>query len=201
MKIAAPCSCGLIVLMAASVPALAQDRPLLEPTRDAAVVYQISPPKGAPPRQIKMRFSATLKKIRLDAADGNFLIFDRAAHNATMVVPTQHMAMIMPAIEPFLGALAYLRNVTFTRLGSDTVAGQACMRWRFIIGKQTSQGCVTADGLLLRIVNQNDRPVMIALSVVYQSQDPALFTVPEGYRTVTVPVRPGPLPLAPPKNQ
>lgn len=78
------------------------------------------------------------------------------------------------------------------RLGTDTVAGEACDLWRTSekIGSDPVEACITADGIVMRAkatVNGKPQVVFEVVELARGPQDPALFEVPKGVKVTRVP--------------
>lgn len=82
-----------------------------------------------------------------------------------------------------------------TKMGSDTVAGEACDLWKIdAIPNQAAAGpttaCITADGIALRTTTEiQGKPQVIyqATSLTRGPQDPRQFMVPPGVQTMKLP--------------
>ncbi len=78
------------------------------------------------------------------------------------------------------------------RLGTDTVAGEACELWRTSekIGSDPVEACITPDGIVMRAkatVNGKEQVVFEVIELARGPQDPALFEVPKGVKITKVP--------------
>lgn len=72
-------------------------------------------------------------------------------------------------------------------VGQDTVAGEACTVYRIEdenLPDGAALGCMTDDNIILRVADTANTPMMEAVSFSRRSQEPALFTVPEGYQVM-----------------
>lgn len=80
-----------------------------------------------------------------------------------------------------------------TRLGSDTVAGEACDLWRIeekAVGSEPVEACITPDGIVMRATaTMNGKPKVVfeVTELTRGPQDPALFEVPKGVKITKVP--------------
>jgi hypothetical protein len=72
-----------------------------------------------------------------------------------------------------------------TKIGDDMVAGLSCAIWQMPTpdGKDGTQVCVTADGIMLR-TGPAASPILVATEVTKGPQDPALFTLPADYEVI-----------------
>ena len=166
-----------------ALPAAAQDKPATIPTRDVDVTYRmVQPVEGGPPLLQRMRWSVAAGKLRVDPPSPTlYMIVDYKARRMAVVRPADHAVLDMNAAGPGLPASPAGR---FTRLGEDTVAGQACTNWQTIdAGGKTVAVCITADGVMLR-ASQGTNVLLEAASVSYASQDPAAFQPPDGFRHI-----------------
>ncbi|MDE2005484.1 MAG: hypothetical protein KGI51_02860 [Rhodospirillales bacterium] len=208
----------------AAAPAWADSPPVLFPSHDAAVTYRVegrTPPgaaPGLPPgmanvRQFSVAWNAELQRLRWGSPGmPGYAIIDYRTHHMMMVETAQRMVMDVPfntvmkrnAIQP--GPLKLPADVTVTREGSDTVAGQSCTVWHMSNPRGAALACITADGIPLRIQNlgagANGRPTneLEAVSVDRAPQPEALFMVPPGYRQLDLSHMGGPPGSPPPRR-
>ena len=111
-------------------------------------------------------------------------LMDRRTGRTEMVMDSMRVVTPSPVRQD--EATRYLRlaeTARLTRTGTDRQAGQPCTTYRFEEQGQRGTACLTADGVLLRGVNERGEGVE-ATRVDYSRQDPARFRVPEGYRRV-----------------
>lgn len=194
----------IMTLLAAAAPALAEDHPLLRPTRDVAVEYRSSGAQQGPAAQtdhiVTMRFASSNGKVRIDGPNGRgYAILDLDAGQMTMVMADQKMYVERPADPGMLGMFRGT-NTTLTRSGSDTVAGVSCTTYNATINERTGQVCLTDDGVLLRARSKDaDRQHELeATKVSYGAQPAALFEIPTGYQKLDASNMPRGLPMGPP---
>lgn len=145
---------------------------------------------------MSVRVHLSAGRIRAEPASLlGFLIVDRAADRAMMVMSQQHVFLEIP-IETGL-ARDYLFNtrMTYTRRGDARIAGQSCTEWDIKAPQgRTAHACITTDGLVLR--GEGNDPQygsgrIEALSVIYAPQPDSLFRTPAGYQRLPVPIVPG----------
>ncbi|HEY8611680.1 MAG TPA: hypothetical protein VIL69_10380 [Roseomonas sp.] len=185
----------LVLTIAASVaalPALAQNAPAnLRPTRDVAVTYRMEGPAVPQPQEVRMAWDVAKKMQRIDPPGGQgWMLLDLGAGSAVMVMEAQRMVMTLPAQTAVTMTQGVPPGTTFTRKGTDQVAGVSCNLWDTVMPQGQSSICLTEDGVLLRAVAENQAQGtsrMEATEVHYGEQDAARFQVPEGYRRMTVP--------------
>jgi hypothetical protein len=109
---------------------------------------------------------------------------DRRTGRTEMVMDS--MRVVTPSPLRQEETMRYLRlaeRARLTRAGSASQAGQSCTNYRWEEQGQRGTACLTADGVLLRGVNERGEGVE-AIRVEYARQDPARFRVPDGYRRV-----------------
>jgi hypothetical protein len=176
-----------------AVPALAQEAPRnIQPTRDVAVTYRFTGP-SAEAQEMRMAWSATERKQRIDPPGGmGWMLLDRNAGSAVMVMEQQRMVMNMPATAsagPMTNDLP--PGTRFARKGTAQLAGQSCTEWEVTMPEMRSTVCMTDDGVMLRAVSDlpgnAGRSTMEATEVRYGAQDPARFRVPQGYQSMPMP--------------
>ncbi len=185
------------LLIAVAMPAWAQSRPPSFPTRDATVTYTTG--NG---RVITISYGAVGQHMRIQGMAGaaGYVIVDRAGGTATIVEPARHMYMRMPESPAMRAGMmgSELRNATFSREGSDTVAGISCTMWKVTTTKGTGDACITSDGLLLRArgrangSSQGQQQYMLATKVTYGALPASTFEPPAGFHPLTLP--PGMMP-------
>lgn len=175
---------------AVALPALAQPANM-RPTRDVSVTYRMSGIPGAPAQEMRMAFSASTGKQRVDPpGNTGWILIDRQANSAVMVMDAQRMTMAMPPATVAAMTQEAPAGATFTRKGRATVAGTACTEWEIVIGQGRGTTCMTDDGVLLRSVSTGPNGAsmtMEATQVSYGAIDPARLTVPSGYTAQQMP--------------
>lgn len=175
---------------ALALPALAQPANM-RPTRDVTVTYRMTGLAGAPPQEMRMAFSASTGKQRVDPPGAaGWILVDHRANSAVMVMDAQRMAMSLPPAAVAAMSQEAPAGATFTRKGTATVAGTACTEWEIAIGELRGMNCMTDDGVMLRTVSAAPNGVamtMEATQVTYGAIDPARLSVPAGYTTQQMP--------------
>jgi hypothetical protein len=174
----------------AALPVGAQERPVLVPTRDAVVEYQVQGSPRRPPMAVRVHLSAG--RIRAEPADlPGYLIVDRAADRAMVVLSQQHVVFELPLQAG--PASDYLPNarMTFTRRDEARVAGESCTEWDVRTPEdRTARLCITRDGLVLRGEGHDPQygsGRAEAVSVAYAPQPAALFRPPPEFPRIPVP--------------
>ena len=180
----------LAALLCAGAPALAQERPPLQPTRDVAVTYRFlqGMPQGGP-ASMTMAWHAETGRLRTDMPGMGWMVADQRAGRAFMVMEQMRMVMDVPAQEGALERMQPSPRATFRREGTATVAGHPCTIWHYRDGASEGRACITADGVMLRAegTHEGQRGGMEATQVAYGRQDPARFQRPQGYQTMQMP--------------
>ena len=197
----------------AALPAMAQTAPAnLRPTRDVAVTYRMEGAGAPQPQEMQMAWDVANGRQRVDPPGGQgWMLIDRKANSAVMVMDARRMAMQMPAATVAAMTQDPPAGTTYTAKGTDRVAGQACNLWETTTPQGKSTICITEDGVLLRAVTEAvGRPGMPpggsmrmeATEVRYAAADPARFAVPQGYQSIQpqagMPAAPGGAPGAAP---
>ncbi len=136
-------------------------------------------------------------RIRAEPADlPGYLIVDRAADRAMVVLSQQHVVFELPLKTG--PARDYLPNtrMTYTRHGEARVAGESCTEWDVRTPEDRSARlCVTRDGLVLRGEGHDPQyggGHIEAVSVTYAPQPAALFRPPANFQRLAVPSFPDP---------
>jgi hypothetical protein len=209
----------LLTLAAIAAPglALAQDRPLLQPTRDVTITYRVlgagGQPAGAPgatpgqATELRMSWLVAQNRMRVDPPGmPGYIVADRAARRAFMVMESQRMVMEMPQGQQLPNSFGEPSpTARITRGGTETVAGLSCTIWQIEDQGRSARACVTSDGVMLRTLGRagpqegNREGGLEAVTVNYGPQDPARFQPPAGYQTMQMPAgMPGGMPGGPP---
>jgi hypothetical protein len=177
-----------LLCAARALPVMADQRPLMVPTRDVDVTYaMVALGSGGKPVELsqRLRWDVAAGRLRVDPpVRGVYMLMDYHTHRLLAVRDAQRSVLEMPAdLTSVAPGLA--RGTSFVRRGEDTVAGIKCTEW----DTQDSSGqattvCLTDDGVLLR-AKTSARVLVEATHVTYAPIDPSLFQVPDGYQHVT----------------
>jgi hypothetical protein len=159
---------------------LADSQPILLPTRDVDIRYEVTRPQQPKVRE-RVRWLAGEHLERVDASTS---IFDRDGHVVTLLTPASRSfrkvdrAPRRPS-EPSPGAV-------LTRGRDAVIAGLPCTDWSWSEDGETHTLCVTADGVMLRLI-VDGQTLVEARSVKYAPQKPGLFQVPDNYTPAIAP--------------
>lgn len=177
-------------LALSSLPALAQPTNL-RPTKDVTVTYRMSGMANMPPQELQMAFATASGKQRVDPPGGmGWMLIDRKANSAVMVMDAQRVTMAMPPNTVAAMTQEAPSGATFTRKGTATVAGVSCTEWDVALGDSKGVSCITDDGLMLRSdakAPNGATMTMEATKVTYGPVDPARLTIPSGYSPMQMP--------------
>ena len=171
----------LAVALLLATPALAADEPPTIPQRDVDVTYNIAGrTPDAPPRQQRIRWSATESRMRIDPpSSGVYMIGDYRSGTLQVVKPADQTVLDMGP-----GSFATHPDMALTRLGNAQVAGLACTDWQTADnGGQATVLCLTADGVMLR-ASHGDQVLVEASTVSYGPQDATNFAPPPSFRHI-----------------
>lgn len=191
----------------------AADRPVLPPRGDVAVTYRTTGaaasliPQGMPqgisqgisrggpaagpadaPGQMRLRWSSA-GKLRLEAEGRpQVLLLDTSGPSAFIVDSTLRSAISVPMKQRDLDAIL-LTNADITRERQDRVAGLDCTVWSVHARNREGTVCITADGVPLRVEGTVDgrQGTLTATSVDASPQPAALFQIPSGYMSFSLP--------------
>lgn len=173
-----------------AMPAFAQPANM-RPTRDVTVTYRMTGMTGVPPQEMRMAFSPATGKQRIDPPGAaGWMLIDRKANSAVMVMDAQRMTMAMPPATVAAMTQEVPVGATFTRKNTATVAGTACTEWDMTAGGGQGTSCITEDGVLLRTVTTvpNGAAVtMEATQITYGPVEAARLSVPSGYTAMQIP--------------
>jgi len=177
----------------AALPAAAQNRPILRPTHDLAVVYRVQAtgPNGqSETRMVRMFWTSQGTRLRLET-DGQpgFGLVDYATGRMTMVMLPQKAYAEVTFDADHAPGLNIPTGAVIDRSGSATVAGTPCTEWTLRGPQGGGTACITNDGLVLRVSGPapGQAPAMEAVSVAYGPQPASLFTLPSGLHQVAPP--------------
>ncbi len=179
--------------LAVVVPAVAQDHPsVMQPSRDVMVEYHLSGVSHGQQRAdtIRMYFTDHGMKLRIEpVGQPAYSIVDRTAGHMIMVMTTEHVYMVVP-YDPRRVMAFDDKDATFTRIGSDTVAGIGCTIYDTRRQDHSGRVCLSDDGLMLRAKSDNPADAgsaMEATRVAYGPQSPDLFAPPPGFQKMDIP--------------
>ena len=172
-----------LALLLLGLPPRAQAQPVLAPTRDVDITYEVARPHQARIRE-RVRWLAAEHLERIDGPDRAVTIFDRKGNEITLLMPATRTYRKLEGaprrpMEPEADAV-------LTRGGESTVAGQRCVEWSWIEDTEARTLCATGDGVVLRLV-VGGKTVMEARSVSYGRQNPELFGAPPDYAPALAP--------------
>lgn len=187
MKPSAVTSLVLAALGAAGTAA-AQDRPLLQPSRDVTVTYRVggaaaSAIPGGVAGPLRLFWDAARQRLRAEAGGRpQAVLVDLPNRTATMLDDAMRAVVALPVRERDLQPLT-LDGARLTRRGNGSVAGIACTDWNVKASRGSGTVCLTPDGVALRANGTVDgrQGSFTATSVRYGEVAPGLFTVPPGY--------------------
>lgn len=173
----------------AALPALAQDRPAFNPTRDVAVTYRASGQGPANGTELGISWNAASGLMRVDMPGGQgFMVADRRGTSpGFMVVEPQRMIMEVPASQLPAASMQPSASARFTRLSTARIANTDCTIWRMEDQGRTAQICLTPDGVMLSAEGDGREGRIEATSVNYGPQPLARFQRPNGYQTFQMP--------------
>lgn len=175
----------ILMAIATATPALAEDAPLMKPSRDVAVEYQLigrhSGPTGG--GSLHMYYSAATNRTRWDSPNGNaYLIRDPGAATVTTVMIQKHVYSERHSTAGINGPFVTLPS-QLVRVGTDTVAGLRCTLYDGNVNNNAGQACLTDDGVMLRGQSSDSTHPsgIVATKVTYGDQPAALFAPPPDF--------------------
>ena len=165
-----------LALLLAGPASAAEEPPHLLPTRDVDITYDVSRPLQPKIRQ-RVRWLAGDHLERVDGPDKSTTIFDRNAHEITLLTPTGRAYRKLEGtprrpLEPAAWRGAQARQ----RVGRCRTA---CIDWSWTEDDETHTVCATVDGVLLRLV-VGGQTVVEARSVSYGRQGAGAFSSTAG---------------------
>jgi len=187
----------VLASLAWSGAAAAQEKPLYLPVRDVTVTYRlISGQGGSQPgrgREAHLFYSAALNKLRLEQpSQKGYAVIDRGSQQMFLVLEDQHSFVEMPFDPGMAGGFILNDQMSFSRAGTDTVAGLACTKWDVVSKRASGSVCVTADGVMLSGQGRAREGAVSgieATAVTYAPQPASLFAPPPDFKEIKLPVR------------
>jgi len=182
----------LVLAAVAALPLAAAAQPK-QPSRDFAVTYRME--SEGRTAEMRVFYSAATRRQRVEMGDaGMAMINDAAAGRVLMLNEPARMVMEMPAAaarqQPMF---AIPDDMTLTRTGTATVAGNRCTTYRAVqAGAERGTMCVTDDGIMLSgDFRQGDRAGRLeAISLSLSPQPASLFQPPQGWQVMQMPSGP-----------
>ncbi|GBR28325.1 hypothetical protein [Kozakia baliensis] len=169
---------ALLLPIMSSMSAWAADlptAPLVSPTQDSDITYQMTGPGGQTLHQ-RMRWNAEHWQQRLDPEGaGTYMLSDYKAHRLVVIDLAHNTKSVSGAPDQAFVPPGTPASGNWEREGGGSVAGQSCTHWRSTDtdGKLTDF-CYTPDGLMLSATRDN--VVMVqAVSVTRAPQNAAIF--------------------------
>ena len=181
--------CGLLMAMALAAnwpgsdwvgQAWADDAPPLLPTRDVVVTYKQVGHGGARDIKISQRAQSSVMRVETSGQPG-YVLVDRQSQRSTAVMEAQGYYLEMSANRVPQEGQWPDDKISFTRGKDDMVAGQGCTNWDYKTARGNGTACVTADGVLLRILALSGNGLE-ASQISYETQSPSRFTAPSWLR-------------------
>ena len=177
-----------------ALPAAAQDRPLVQPSRDVVVTYRVEGAAtqvipGGVPGTLRLSWDAAQQRLRADAEGRTqALLVDMRSGTARLMDRGLRTAFTLPVRSHDLRPLS-LDGARLTRRGPETVAGLPCTAYAVQSSRGQGTVCLTQDGVALRGAGEVDgKPgSFTALTVAYGALPAALFEVPPGYMQLNMP--------------
>jgi len=157
--------------------------PLLAPTRDVTVTYNVQPRDHAP-LQVRVSIAAGGARLRITAEDiPTAFLVDRREHMATILLPMLKMFATVK-IGEYDPQESVLRGAHFERHGTETIAGRVCTDWSAVSAQGAAAACITEDGVILRghaANHHGELGTVMASTVEYGALPAELFERPRGF--------------------
>ena len=180
-------------LLAAGAVA-AQDRPLIQPSRDVSVTYRVegaaaSAVPGGIPNALRLSWDAAGQRLRAEPEGrSQAIIVDLRARSAQVVDTMLRSALTLPTRDSDFQPLT-LDGARLTRRNEAVVAGLPCTNWAVQSSRGNGTVCFTADGVALRAEGEVDgrHGTFTASSVSYGPVSSDLFRVPADFMQLSFP--------------
>jgi hypothetical protein len=178
---------GCFAALAGLLPLMAQAdvRPLLAPTRDVTVEYEVSP-EGRVPVGIRVAIQAGGARLRITSPElpTTFLV-DRPAGEASILLPMLR-AYSDVKIGQYDPERSILRGAHFARTGHRHLAGHDCTIWHADSAEGSAEACITDDGVILRgtasSARRGELGAITALRVSYGALPADDFAIPPDFQ-------------------
>lgn len=188
------CAAAIVVGLLISGAAAAQDRPLIQPSRDVAVRYRVegaaaSVVPGGIPNALLLSWDAAGQRLRAEPEGRTqAVIVDLRAHSAQVVDTMLRSALTLPTRDSDFQPLT-LEGARLTRRNEAVVAGLPCTNWAVQSSRGNGTVCLTADGVALRADGDVDgrHGTFTASSVSYGPVRDDLFRVPADFMQLNFP--------------
>ena len=170
-------------------PCLAAAAPLVLPTQDVAVTYNLVVPNHADATYL-MQYNAASRLARLNnTVENNYDLLNLNTGSAELVVPQMNSVVAIPDLSNLTKYLTNTATTRFTPLGRANYAGLACQTYLVHANQGSGTACLTNDGVILYFSGSDPHgaATITATSVTYSPQPAAEFAVPQGMTTINVP--------------
>ena len=174
--------------------AMAQDRPLIQPSRDVSVKYRVEGAAeaivpGGISNALRLSWDAAGQRLRAEPEGrSQAIILDLRTHSAQVVDTVLRSALTLPVRDGDLQPLT-LEGARLTRRNEAVVAGLPCTNWAVQSSRGSGTVCLTADGVALRADGDVDgrHGTFTAFDVSYGPVRDELFRVPAEFMQFSLP--------------
>ena len=173
----------VFIVMRPNLPSWAEEQPQFVPTRDVDITYDVTRPQRPKSRE-RVRWLASEHLERIDSGGKSITILDRKGGEVTLLIPASRTYRKLDSVAQ--GPMEPEAGTVLKRGAESVIAGLPCVDWSWAEETETHAACVTADGVLLRLVIDANT-LMQARSVTYGPQRAELFEVPPGYTPALAP--------------
>jgi hypothetical protein len=168
----------------------AETTPLILPSRDVAVSYQLSAP-GRPDQAYQLEYDSNAQRARItNPAQGTYFLVDLPAGTAQMVVPQLNSVVNAPDLSGLTRQITDAgHHARFTMLQEKAYAGLACRNWLVTSPQGSATACLTPDGVTLHFNGRNAHGSgsVTATAVQFGPQPARDFDPPVGFNAITLP--------------
>ncbi len=166
--------------------------PRILPTHDTMITYRSAGSDPRVPGTLSVRFSADLRRVRVDGVPLGYVLIDAPQERVELVLPQPRLVLELPPGGGITEGFLLGPSLAFTRTGTDRVLGRACTLYDVTTdqGRAHGRACLTADGLLLRGegIGRDGRSAAIEATEIRQGPQPiGLFSPPDTYRVMALP--------------
>ena len=134
--------------------------PRILPDHDVAVTYRAVVP-GQQGGTYRVRYQASSQRAHATALSGEgaglqFLL-DIPAGSGDLIMPQTHTIVPLPNLSDIIHRVMAAQGAKFTRLGTATIAGQACTKYLILSPKGDGTACLTRGGVPLAATAKDRR--------------------------------------------
>jgi hypothetical protein len=172
----------------------ADDRPPAQPIRDVTVEYTLTElaagGEQSRPRPIKVYWAGGGAHMHIEMSDErSYVILDRDTKLMTVVLLDEHGYVQLPYDPKKPTGFTVPSGIALKRAGTEVIVGNACNVWVQKDDDNSTQLCVTDDGVLLHAENRTPARIdtLKATSVIYGPVPSSALVPPADFQKLPAP--------------